>query len=571
VDRHGGHGAERDEMGMMGGCAAFGPLLEAYYHHALEPHAAQSVAEHAAGCDACGAALERFDATDRLIASAPMPTPGPELRERLAARIATARTHRSAELRPSAPIKRETVVDDMNGINDANDMDTRPDSRWTGANAQTTPPRRGSQRVRVLLGSAAAVLVVALLAGTLLTRMHGTPSQTTGGLGNFSPPKGACAPEDIKAHLPANSGFSSLAMVSPDEGWAVGSIGPIGLNDDPSGISTLILHFHNCVWEPVSTSFPKAWLSSVSMGSATDGWAIGTTNSNSPLVLHYVNGVWKQVTLPGEGALNGIYTSVHMLSADEGWIVIAHSKNSQGFMSYGLLHLFNGQWSEVAIPVPGVEDVLPVAPNEVWVAGSASNIQEDPVLYHYQAGTWTKAVLPTGVQIDHLRMVSPNDIWASGHINAENNDPVTQTASVLHYDGNGWRQAPVDTSGKPQIVEAFDSVTSWAFTMQRSRTPDGSGYAVGSAQYHLDGKWYPVQWPLTTFGDSRATGGGSSAGWNVPGAQGIETLTRVEKDTYWTIGYIEKTKANPSGGGKTIYAAAVLLYFANGVWHTYGQ
>src|SRR6185437_14759568 len=125
VDRHRGHGAERDETGRMGGCAAFGPLLEAYYHHALEPHAAQAVAEHAAGCVLCSAALERFAATDRLIAETPMPAPGPELRQRLAARIATARAHRpdrSPEFAPPMPIERTTVVHDVNDVNDLREI-----------------------------------------------------------------------------------------------------------------------------------------------------------------------------------------------------------------------------------------------------------------------------------------------------------------------------------------------------------------------------------------------------------------------------------------------------------------
>ena len=146
MDRHRGHGAERDEMDepdTIGGCAAFGPLLEAYYHHALEPRTAQTVAEHAAGCAACGAALERFAATDQLIADAPMPAPGPELRQRLAARIATARAHRSdhsPDFASPRPIERTTVVYDANDANDLRDI--RPE----------IPPRagKGMQRMRVL-------------------------------------------------------------------------------------------------------------------------------------------------------------------------------------------------------------------------------------------------------------------------------------------------------------------------------------------------------------------------------------------------------------------------------------
>ena len=160
-------------MGKMGGCAAFGPMLDAYYHHALEPHAAQAVAEHAAGCALCGAALERFAATDRLIADAPIPAPGPELRQRLAcAHCARPHPDRSPEFAPAMPIERTTVVRDMN------DMDHMDDQRRTRAEI---PARAGKavQRMRVWLGTVAAALVVALLAGMLLTRMHAPLGQTT--------------------------------------------------------------------------------------------------------------------------------------------------------------------------------------------------------------------------------------------------------------------------------------------------------------------------------------------------------------------------------------------------------
>ncbi|HET8909247.1 MAG TPA: zf-HC2 domain-containing protein, partial [Ktedonobacterales bacterium] len=93
MNRHEGHGAERDERDGTSepdGCATFAPLLEAFHHHALDPDTTRSVAEHATGCAACAAALERFAATDRLIAAAPMALPGPELRQHLAARIAAA-------------------------------------------------------------------------------------------------------------------------------------------------------------------------------------------------------------------------------------------------------------------------------------------------------------------------------------------------------------------------------------------------------------------------------------------------------------------------------------------------
>ena len=155
---------------------------------------------------------------------------------------------------------------------------------------------------------------------------------------------------------------------------------------------------------------------SVSMVSATDGWAVGGSSDGKQIALHYTEGAWQPVALPGENNAPGVYDSVHMRSAAEGWIVFTHNKNNQGIAIDSLLHLANGHWSAVDSPITSIPDVLPVAQNEAWMAGTIVGSQQTPALYHYQAGSWTSASLPTGVNIDRLRMVSPNDIWASGHI-----------------------------------------------------------------------------------------------------------------------------------------------------------
>ena len=308
------------------------------------------------------------------------------------------------------------------------------------------------------------------------------------------------------------------------------------------------------------TSYPNAGLSSISMGSATDGWAVGSTNSGAPFALHYTNGVWKQVTPPGEGVLHGLfaYSSVHMLSADEGWIVVGYAKDSQGYGTSGLLHLANGQWSEVDTPFPVTEVVLPVAPNEVWVAGSASNRQEELVLYHYEAGTWTKVTAPSGITIYTMRMVSPDNIWASGQMDRGSS---RAAGAVLHYDGSQWRQVPTSASGNPQDVEAFDQDTAWAFTTYDPSVTTGNAPptinppAITNAQYQREGSWRQVAWPFANISL-------------------IGSLTRVSADEYWAIGYYYVTNQTPTGNGGysgSGYAVGVLLYFANGAWHRYAQ
>lgn len=543
MNRHGGHRTERDGTDEMGGCAAFGPLLEAYYHHALEPHAAQSVAEHAAGCALCGTALTRFAATDRLIADAPVPAPEPELRQRLAARIATARPSRSVGLRPSAPIERMTVVHDVSKTNDINDSQrTRP--------AVPAHARKGVQRLRVFLGTAAAVLIVALLAGTLLTRMHATPGQITNGPGSYSPPKGVCAPGKISAQLPANTWLNELAMVSPDEGWAVGSISSTASSRGGGAISptpdlqqsagALILRFRNCAWTPVATNYPGARLMSISMDSANDGWAVGNA-SGKPLALHYTNGAWTSVALSQQSAPQGSYAQVRMRSADEGWIVVESQSDQMGNTSSGLLHLANGQWSGVNAPIRHVADVLPAGQDDAWVAGVASVSPLTPALYHYHAGQWTPTTLPSGVFIDRMRMDSPTNIWASAHIvvpvNSEGSQPA---ADVLHYDGATWSKVNLGKGGDAQLVQSFGASAAWAFNLQRS----DAGETISRMQYGAGSTWRAVNLPLDDLLD-------------------VSSLAQVTPDEYWAIGHYV---AHGTGN-----VASALLYFASGSWHAYGQ
>ena len=407
----------------------------------------------------------------------------------------------------------------------------------------------------------AAALIVALLAGALLAHMAGTPGQTGVAQVHYSPAKGVCAPGDITAHLPAYAEFGALDMVSPDEGWAVGAIMGDPKTPQYGSEYSLILHYTRCAWTPLGAIFPGVGLSSVSMSSAHDGWALGSTTLGEPFALRYTNGSWLPVSpLPGADALRGraySYSSVRMLSANEGWIIFNRAKDSSGFLTTGLLHLSNNHWSVVDMPFPVAEVVLPVAPDEAWVAGSASTSQEELVLYHYQAGTWTKAVAPAGITIYSMRMIAPNNIWASEQMERGSSRAV---GGVLHYDGRQWRQVAVGANGSPQDLEAFDQGTVWAFTQSDLTVTTGATSPPGppivtSVQYQRDGVWSQVAWPFANL-------------------SGIGPITRVSSDEYWAIGYHRVTSQTPTGNG--VYVGAghdepVLLYFANGAWHEYGR
>ena len=82
------------------------------------------------------------------------------------------------------------------------------------------------------------------------------------------------------------SGLNSVAMVSTDDGWAVGWI---------SG-SNMILHWDGSAWTRVSSPVFQTvqMLTSVAMVSTDDGWAVGVGGT----ILHWDGISWSQASSP---------------------------------------------------------------------------------------------------------------------------------------------------------------------------------------------------------------------------------------------------------------------------------
>jgi hypothetical protein len=83
-------------------------------------------------------------------------------------------------------------------------------------------------------------------------------------------------------------GLNDLMLISPSDGWAVGSERETGLT------KAAIAYYDGTRWTriPDDTSFPP--LSSVSMVSADEGWAVGAAST----ILHYQRGKWTSYPWP---------------------------------------------------------------------------------------------------------------------------------------------------------------------------------------------------------------------------------------------------------------------------------
>ncbi len=227
--------------------------------------------------------------------------------------------------------------------------------------------------------------------------------------------------------------IASLSMVSPNEGWAVGSATLDGSKGwyPPTGA---ILHYVNGVWRMAKT-LPATNLQTISMGSASDGWVGGNMvtysktgqlpqtespdETDTPKLWRYAGGRWAEVSAPRSNRLpegapsEGQIENITMFSATEGWMF--------GPLDYGMqslddttalgpdaFHLEQGRWVQVQTPTiqqrrsAFLSQVTVLAPDEFWGVGTSfwsTGIPSGtaygytptvtPLIVHYKDGVWS--------------------------------------------------------------------------------------------------------------------------------------------------------------------------------------
>ncbi len=451
-----------------------------------------------------------------------------------------------------------------------------------GAERSTSVPRRRGLRLwRAAMPAVAALLLVALgvaLFGPLRPGQQQGPRQ----------PRATCTANQISAaeipvHFDAGWGeaafrVTDLKMVSPDEGWMIGS------DYSAAQSVSVIWHYARCRWAPVTEPTPHLALHSLTMVSPTEGWALGepsTPGSHEQfVVLHYAKGQWKVDTLPISPTLPGMETGVNvaehlsMLSPTEGWLVtrnLVSDPHRGGPPQLDIFHGSNGHWDKLTIPGTIVDDVdvVPVAPDEAWI------IVYEPgrsvSLVHYKNGTIGDTYsLPMSARIDgsiagSLAVNTPQDLWLSGYLRINQVD-YADFRFLLHYDGTGWKKLPLaDAQGLSSAsgMSVFSANDGFAFF---------AGVNGGSDQHMLeclgdvpsadDGHQPPVSGALrlTSSGWHRTSWGLSDVGC-------IHTVQRAGVDDYWALAQHLVFDA----ASTTYVQHAVLLHYAEGQWRMYGD
>jgi photosystem II stability/assembly factor-like uncharacterized protein len=449
-------------------CATFAPLLPLATQGMLAGTRAAALEEHLAGCAHCREELAGYAELDAALRQAVAAPPGarpPFAREEIAEMLL-----RSNE-RKEAPVR------------SVGNEDGGPRRRWLAG-----------------LSAVAAVLLISVLAQALFA-WHRGPG---GGLHASHPT------------LPAQIELKSLSMDSATEGWAVGNTTP---RPDPKYAGFLdtdpvMLHYLNGTWSVVPnptrarTAGASVILTSVSMDSPSDGWAVGHSvhltvpgviadGATMGITLHYTGGQW---TVADEFYAYAP-TSVFMRAADDGWIV--------GDADGMVLHYDGRAWTPA--PVPLRESLLPAAVSgfgggDVWVAatdyGASANSSgfdgnAPEVVLYYHGQSWTRESLPDPhVRISQFAMTSPTVGWAVGVLprptgpSGSGDATKPDNAIILRYQAGTWEEqarfaGPVNTSTSFNDIAMVSANEGWAM---------GTG---GLIVHYAQGTWSPVSSPTS--------------------------------------------------------------------------
>lgn len=373
------------------------------------------------------------------------------------------------------------------------------------------------------LSAVACVLVAALLAqslagGALIPLRVAVPraavtSRDPAALAHVQP--GEIPPWTIS--------LTSITMASPTDGWASGftdyrstnGATPILLHYDGSawrrvdglalfvsalvalptgdvwGTTSLnILHYSGATWnvEAGDIAGPSVGFSSISMLSAEEGWAVGSESNNAPagptgsdtvpvytrpLLLHYQQGTWTR--LPADPQLDNVQlSSISMRSPDDGWAV---GNAIGGSIAPVVLRYSGGQWRRLASAFPGgsLLSISAAGPGEAWAVGYGGPVSG--IALHCVRDACTRVEMPTSNILSAVAMRSPTDGWIGGH-----------GAVTLHYDGHQWTKAGLVIHGEVLTGLAMQSATEgWA-----AGDPFSADYGMPLLRCH-NGVWQPEE------------------------------------------------------------------------------
>lgn len=293
------------------------------------------------------------------------------------------------------------------------------------------------------------------------------------------PVRGACDGwEWVKVPRAGDMGdLNDIAVLSPDDAWAVGSLG------DDALLASLAIHWNGEVWErtpfptvasltsvattgsgevwavgsrgqipevksghlftarwsgdrwvrvPTGITTPGTLLDVVSIPGTDELWAVGYWSGGGPLILHWTGKAWRDVAVPVERRDTQLLGIVAF--EEQAWAV-GHVRNQM------LALRWNGQrWRQVDTPPGGASSIDGVGPSRLWAVGGRKG---HPAVFRWTGEHWRTAWMGTmqGGLAD-LIMLRRGRALAVGTGLAGGGSPI-----LMELRSGGWQRVPIEADG----------------------------------------------------------------------------------------------------------------------------
>jgi hypothetical protein len=291
---------------------------------------------------------------------------------------------------------------------------------------------------------------------------------------------------------PGDNILYAVDALSSNDIWAVGGYALPGSEQYVPVLQTpLVLRWDGVEWSvvPMPALDGQARLYAVEAIAPDDVWAVGSRSAakdSKTLALHWDGTTWHEVPTPDPEEGISELRGVAALTSDDIWAVGTYSGNLPNALDPGgsydieaktlALHWNGREWTHVPTPYVeqvknGLDDLVPLAPNDIWAIGSWWGGEGgDPITLHWNGKEWAlipspKGLAHNGTGLYAVAPLSPGDVWGVGSIGG--------FPFLLHWDGNSWANVrPPDLS--------LDLGFGWL--RAASISPDGDIWAVGNAQ-----------------------------------------------------------------------------------------
>jgi hypothetical protein len=234
------------------------------------------------------------------------------------------------------------------------------------------------------------------------------------------------------ANEPAGAELRSVAAIGASNVWAVGDVNGGG------SFGPLIEHFNGRNWQVVTGANVPAtghdFLLGVAGSAANDVWAVGRTIRHSvPLIEHFDGTSWSQISQPVSG-FDSSLTSVSVSSSTDGWAV-----GSSNLSETVTEHWDGIKWTRVPSPSPSgnnqqntLSGVAALSHADVWAVGQTSTLGAPQTLAeHWDGRAWTVVSTPNPDPTDLLSGAAGSGVglplWAVGNSGSDQQSLIAKT------------------------------------------------------------------------------------------------------------------------------------------------